>query len=319
MPITAISFLIAAISISALPPTNGFLSEWMIFQSMLSSSSIENIALKLAFPFSIFALALTGGLAIACFVKAFGITFLGLHRSENAAHAKEVNSLMQIGQILMALVVISLMLFVPFIIKFINLSTPVLNIYDKIFPNILIMKSVNGNGGSISPLILVFALIIITLAIYFIYKSLNIKERVYHTWACGYEITPKNQYSATGFAGPIRKFFTWLYRPKEHKVTETLIGHKTKFSYSFYEVHVKPLFEESLYNGAVKLANIISFYVYKISHFEKTKYIALIFNLVILVLFSYRVFYHDISWGNVLLEITIIAIFTKILLLGDKK
>jgi hydrogenase-4 component B len=48
MPITAISFLIAAISISALPPTNGFLSEWMIFQSMLSSSGIENISLKLA-------------------------------------------------------------------------------------------------------------------------------------------------------------------------------------------------------------------------------------------------------------------------------
>jgi hydrogenase-4 component B len=219
MPITAISFLIAAISISALPPTNGFLSEWMIFQSMLSSSGIENISLKLVFPFSIFALAITGGLAIACFVKAFGITFLGLHRSENASHAKEVNTLMQIGQILMALVVISLMLFVPFIIKFINLSIPVLNIYDKVFPNIWVMKSVNGNGGSITPLILLFALIVITLAIYFIYKSLNIKEKVYHTWACGYEVEPKNQYSATGFAGPIRKFFTWLYRPKEHKVT----------------------------------------------------------------------------------------------------
>ena len=56
MPITAFMFLIAAISISALPPTNGFLSEWMIFQSMLNSGEISDITLKLAFPFAIFAL-----------------------------------------------------------------------------------------------------------------------------------------------------------------------------------------------------------------------------------------------------------------------
>lgn len=70
-------FLLAAISISALPPTNGFLSEWMIFQSLLGSNSIESMSLKLAIPFAVFALALTSGLAIACFVKAYGITFWG--------------------------------------------------------------------------------------------------------------------------------------------------------------------------------------------------------------------------------------------------
>jgi hydrogenase-4 component B len=215
MPITAFMFLIAAISISAIPPTNGFLSEWMIFQSMLSSGEISEITLKLAFPFAIFALALTGGLAIACFVKAFGITFLGLHRSENAKHAKEVNKLMQIGQILIGMVVISLMLFLPFIIKIINNSLPIANIYNKIFPNIWVMHSID-NGGTVSPLILLLALIIVSGIILIFYKSLNIKTRIYHTWACGYETTPKSQYSATGFAGPIRRFFNWLYRPHIH-------------------------------------------------------------------------------------------------------
>ncbi|WP_294958891.1 proton-conducting transporter membrane subunit, partial [Sulfurovum sp.] len=81
MPITAFTFLFAAMSITALPPTNGFLSEWMIFQSILSSSTIANaMTLKLALPFALFALAMTGGLAIATFIKAYGITFLGLHR-----------------------------------------------------------------------------------------------------------------------------------------------------------------------------------------------------------------------------------------------
>ena len=318
MPITAFMFLIAAISISALPPTNGFLSEWMIFQSMLSSSGIDNLALKLSFPFAIFALALTGGLAIACFVKAFGITFLGLHRSTNSKHAKEVNRLMQIGQILMSVVVISLMLFFPFIIKLINSSLPIENIYSKLFPTIWTMHSISNNGA-VSPIYLLGALIIVSALILIYYKSLNIKERIYHTWACGYNTNAKSQYSATGFAGPIRRFFAWLYKPEIHTQTQTLAGHKTKFSTSMYEVHVKPLFEKSLYDGVKKLINLITLFVYRLSHFEKERYIVLIFNLIILVLFSFRVFYHEISWGNILLEMVVMAIFIKILIIGDKK
>ena len=318
MPITAFMFLIAAISISALPPTNGFLSEWMIFQSMLSSSGIDNLALKLSFPFAIFALALTGGLAIACFVKAFGITFLGLHRSTNSKHAKEVNRLMQIGQILMSVVVISLMLFFPFIIKLINTSLPIENIYSKLFPTIWTMHSISNNGA-VSPIYLLGALIIVSALILIYYKSLNIKERIYHTWACGYNTNAKSQYSATGFAGPIRRFFAWLYKPEIHTQTQTLAGHKTKFSTSMYEVHVKPLFEKSLYDGVKKLINLITLFVYRLSHFERERYIVLIFNLIILVLFSFRVFYHEISWGNILLEMVVMAIFIKILIIGDKK
>jgi hydrogenase-4 component B len=317
MPLTAFMFLIAAISISALPPTNGFISEWMIFQSMLNSGEISDITLKLAFPFAIFALALTGGLAVACFVKAFGITFLGLHRSENSKYAKEVNKLMQIGQILMAGVVISLMLFLPFFIKIINNSLPITNIYNTIFPNVWVMHSID-NGGAVSPLILLSALIIVTGMIVIFYKSLNIKERIYHTWACGYETTPRSQYSATGFAGPIRRFFNWLYKPNIHSHKETLYGHKTKFSSSLFEVHVKPLFERSLYDSVKFITNYISYIVYRISHFEKTKYASLIFTMLILVLFSFRVFYKEVSWGSVLLEIVVMAIFMKILIIGEK-
>ena len=318
MPLTAFMFLIAAISISALPPTNGFLSEWMIFQSMLNSSGIDNITLKLSFPFAIFALALTGGLAIACFVKAFGITFLGLHRSSNSKHAKEVNKLMQIGQILMGLVVVGLMLFLPFMIKIINQALPIEYIYPKVFPTIWTMHSISNNGA-VSPLYLLGALILVSGVILLYYKSLKIKERIYHTWACGYNTNAKSQYSATGFAGPIRRFFSWLYKPEVHHHTQTLAGHKTKFSSSMYEVHVKPLFEKSLYDGTKKLVNMITFYVYKLSHFEKERYVVLIFNLMILILFNFRIFYHEINWGNILLEIVVMAIFIKILVIGDKK
>ena len=319
MPITAFMFLLAAISISALPPTNGFLSEWMIFQSMLSSSGISDISLKLSFGFTIFALALTGGLAIACFAKAFGITFLGLARSQNAKHSHEVNLLMKIGQILMGVVVVGLMAFFPNIIKAINSSLPVENIYNKIFPTYFVMHSPISNNGAVSPLILLTALMFITLLIFLVYKSIKPKIREHHTWACGYDTSSSTQYSATGFAGPIRRFFTWLYDPDIHSHKKILFGHKTKFSSSLYEVHVKPLFERSLYESVTKLLNFITFYVYKISHFEKGRYSALIFNLLIFILFSMRVFYHQVSWGSILLEVIIVSIFVSIILWGGRK
>jgi len=319
MPITAFMFLLAAISISALPPTNGFLSEWMIFQSMLSSSGITDISLKLSFGFTIFALALTGGLAIACFAKAFGITFLGLSRSQNTKHAKEVNLLMIIGQTMMGVVIIGLMAFLPTIIKAINLSLPISNIYDKIFPNYFVMHSPTNNFGAVSPLILLGSLILITFLIFLAYKVINPKTRTHHTWACGYNTCEVTQYSATGFAGPIRRFFTWLYKPDVHTHKAVIAGFETKFSSSFYEVHVKPLFERSLYGGTKKMINFITYYVYKISHFEKGRYSALIFNLLIFILFSMRVFYHEVSWGSILLEIVVIAIFMSIILFGDRK
>ncbi|QOP45924.1 proton-conducting transporter membrane subunit [Sulfurimonas paralvinellae] len=323
MPITALTFLIAAVSISALPPSNGFLSEWMIFQSMLSSSHIDNISLKLAIPFAIFALAMTGGLAIACFVKAYGITFLGLHRSTNAKHAHEVNFLMKSGMILMTFVVLSLMLFTPYYMEyfdkvFVGLGRA--SIYADIFPEgIWHMHSVGMNGGIVSPLILLFSLVGVTAFMMFAYKVFGVKTRLHNSWACGYKTSQKTQYSATGFAGPIRRFFTWLYKPDEHFEKQTIAGHETKFDASHYEVHVKPLFEKIFYINVAKAVNYISYWVYRLSHFEQTRYAAMIFNIMLVVLFSYRIFSHEFSWATFVLEFFVMMISVKILIIGDKK
>ncbi|WP_295418681.1 proton-conducting transporter membrane subunit [Sulfurovum sp.] len=323
MPVTALTFLLASISISALPPTNGFLSEWMIFQSMLGSSHLDNMSLKLAIPFAIFALAMTGGLAIACFVKAYGITFLGLHRSSNAKHAHEVNFLMRWGMILMALAVVSLMLFTPLYIQWFDkalLGLGHLSVYTKIFPEgIWHMHAVELNGGVVSPLILLAALLGVTALLMFAYKTLKVKERVHRTWACGYKTSARTQYSATGFAGPIRRFFNWLYRPDEHFFKKNIAGHQSKFSDSHYEVHVKPLFETTLYTSVGKAANFTSYWVYRLSHFEQTRYAAMIFNLILTVLFSYRIFAHDFSWATLVLEGTVMIISIKVLIIGEKR
>ncbi len=89
MPQTALFFLAGSLAISALPPFNGFFSEWMTFQSLFQGISTFSLATKVIFLLSIGALAFTGGLAAACFVKAFGVTFLARPRSDAASHAKE--------------------------------------------------------------------------------------------------------------------------------------------------------------------------------------------------------------------------------------
>jgi hydrogenase-4 component B len=87
MPLTAGFFLVGALSISALPPFNGFDSEWLTLQTMLQSAELPSTGIKIVFAICGAILALTAALAVTCFVKAFAMSFLGMSRSESAAQA----------------------------------------------------------------------------------------------------------------------------------------------------------------------------------------------------------------------------------------
>ena len=91
MPLTAFAFLVGCVAISALPPLNGFVSEWLTFQAILLSPQLPQWGLKFLIPAVGALLALSAALAAACFVKAFGITFLGRPRTEAARRAHEAD------------------------------------------------------------------------------------------------------------------------------------------------------------------------------------------------------------------------------------
>ena len=91
MPYSSAAFLAASIAISALPPFNGFASEWLVFQSILVSPQLPQMGMKLIVPAVGVMLALAAALATACFVRAFGITYLGRPRTPAAAGAQEVD------------------------------------------------------------------------------------------------------------------------------------------------------------------------------------------------------------------------------------
>src|SRR5947208_5556283 len=91
MPFTSFVVLVGCVAISALPPFNGFVSEWLIFQAVLQSPELPQWALKIAVPAVGALLALAAALAAACFVKAYGLTFLGRPRGTAAETAVEVD------------------------------------------------------------------------------------------------------------------------------------------------------------------------------------------------------------------------------------
>src|SRR5689334_23410592 len=91
MPQTAFVFLVGCVAISALPPLNGFVSEWLIFQAILISPQLPSWGLKFLVPAVGAMLALSAALAAACFVKAFGVIFLGRSRTPVAAAAEETD------------------------------------------------------------------------------------------------------------------------------------------------------------------------------------------------------------------------------------
>jgi hydrogenase-4 component B len=108
MPWTAACFLVGSSAIAALPPLNGFVSEWLTFLALFQNTRLDAVGQNVVFTLGIASLALTGGLAMVCFVKAFGITFLALPRSDAAAGAHEASPPMRLAMLALAAACVAL-------------------------------------------------------------------------------------------------------------------------------------------------------------------------------------------------------------------
>jgi hydrogenase-4 component B len=120
MPWTSALFLVGVLSISALPPLNGFVSEWLTLQTVLRSALLSSTAIKILFAISGALLALTAGLAVTCFVKVFAMGFLGMPRSEGAAAAVEAGRGTRVPMALLAVSCILLGILPTYVIPVID-------------------------------------------------------------------------------------------------------------------------------------------------------------------------------------------------------
>jgi len=217
MPWTAACFMVGSAAIAALPPLNGFVSEWLTFQALLQNLKIDRPEVNLVFALGIAGLALTGGLAMACFVKAFGITFLALPRSEAAARAHEAGRAMRVGMGLLALACVVLglapTLVVPALAK---IGADVMHVPAPADVGGWLTLNVSGEFASLSTLAVAAALVTAlavpaaTLAL----AGIGRRRRLYETWGCGRLLqTSRMEYTATAFANPFKRVFDFFYRP----------------------------------------------------------------------------------------------------------
>ena len=222
MPRTAFVFLIGCAAISALPPLNGFVSEWLTFQAVLLSPQLPSWGLKLMVPAVGALLALSAALAAACFVKAYGVTFLGRPRTPAAAAATETDPFSLAAMFLLAALCL-LVGILPGL--FINALAPVSamlvggHMPEQTGAQWLALVPIAESRSSYDGL-LVFLFMVLsgTLAAVAIHRLASDRLRRAPAWDCGYpDASPATQYTATSFAQPIRRVFgSVVFAAREH-------------------------------------------------------------------------------------------------------
>ncbi len=259
MPRTSLFFLVGAAAISALPPLNGFVSEWVVFQALLGGSAIPQREVAVLMPIAVAMLALASGLAAACFVKAFGITFLGIARSHEAREAHEAPVTMQVAMAALALGCVALgavaSAMVPALGRVVaGLAGMPPAPATAVGWSLGLRLSAPGAVGQISSLGILLGLVLLLAAIpvaLWLFRASR-ALRVSDTWGCGrIAQTPRMQYTATAFAEPLRRIFAALYRPTED-VSIDFHPESRYFVQSIaYHARIVPWFERYLYDPVI--------------------------------------------------------------------
>lgn len=225
MPWTGLCFLIGCISIAALPPFNGFVSEWLTFQAALQAWSLHSGVLRSLVPIAAAVLALTGALAAACFVKAYGVAFLGQARSRQVRHAREVSFGMRCAQGGLALLCLLLGVLPTWVIDLINVIPRQLlgrGLTQVNAHGWLWLTPVDAGSASYSAPLVVLALGLGWWIMALWLRRGPVRQvRRTDAWDCGFAPpAPHMQYSATAFAQPIRRVFGPLFQINESVVNE---------------------------------------------------------------------------------------------------
>ena len=221
MPHTAFVFLVGSAAISALPPFNGFVSEWLTFQAILLSPALPQWLLKFLVPAVGALLALSAALAATCFVKAFGVTFLGRPRSEAARSARETDRFSLAAMFALAALCLLAGVLPGY---FIDALAPVTQALagahvprQRGLDWLTLVPIANSRSSYNGLLVFLFIAASAGLAAEAIHRFASDRVRRSAAWDCGFpDANPATQYTAGSFSQPIRRVFgTVLFRARE--------------------------------------------------------------------------------------------------------
>lgn len=288
MPYTGFFFLIGAIAISALPPFNGFASEWLTYQSLFTGISVQSTIIKSSFVIAIASLVFTGGLAAACFVKAFALTFLAKPRSHVSESAKESPFSMNIAMAILTIACLLMGLLASFITPILaSISKslqPLQNGYSSI---VTTQGSVVVNQGFaylnlpavFLSLVGVFVLVFIVVFL----KTKSQKEEIVDTWDCGAPpLTTRAEITSTAFARSLIVMFSGILKSTKQRTDEYVDVESRYFPSSrTITLQVPNLIEQHIYRRFDRLMFFISSQISFIQNGNVNQYLLYIFVTLI--------------------------------------
>jgi hydrogenase-4 component B len=247
MPWTALFFLVGALAISGLPLLNGFVSEWLLFQALLQGFQTTLTLSRLIYPVAGAVLALTSALAAACFVKAFGMTFLARPRGEGAKKAHESPWVMLAPQAFLALTCVVLGLFPGFVIEALRGvagSLPGVRPAPGMVRGMFAIAPGPGAFDHVSPPLVAVAVLVASGMAGALSLFAGYRARLAPTWGCGGELTARTEYTATAFSKPLMMIFSAIYRPTREVQA---IGEAYFPREVTYRAEIEPTFERFFY------------------------------------------------------------------------
>jgi NADH:ubiquinone oxidoreductase subunit 5 (subunit L)/multisubunit Na+/H+ antiporter MnhA subunit len=248
MPSTTALFAVGALAAAALPPGNGFVSEWLLLQGLIHGLPGADAVVAVAMPLAVAVVALTAGLGVATFVKAFGVGFLARPRSEPTAAAKESPRIMLFAMLLAA-VACAVLAIVPASIgpALARVVGSLPTVHDGPPLGGGVTLRLTGVQGQMSPLLILVGLLVAALVVVAVIRR-GLPRRQSLVWGCGgTRLDPRMEYTATSFAEPLTRVFDDVLRPE----SDVDVTHHAESQYLIesveYRQRVDDRLEASLY------------------------------------------------------------------------
>jgi hydrogenase-4 component B len=270
-------------------------SEWLVFQALLGGFNIPQPEVAVVMPVAVSMLALTSGLAAACFVKAFGITFLAIPRSPEAEQAREAPLSMRAGMGLLALACLALGL-APFIaVPALSQALAGLGRLPDTHLEFTLRLSLAAPQGfaRMSPTLLALGMVaLLGLAPLVMWVSrAGRRRRVGDSWGCGrLGQTPRMEYTATAFAEPLRRVFSELYRPAKELTIDFHPDSKYFVQSIAYKSEITPWFEKALYKPLLWLIRLLAGTIRRLQSGSLHMYLVYITVALVILLLAARWF-----------------------------
>jgi formate hydrogenlyase subunit 3/multisubunit Na+/H+ antiporter MnhD subunit len=286
MPQTAVFCLIGVLGLAALPPLNGFPSEWLVFQLLIAGARHTAPELAIVLPLALAGVALSAGLAAVAGVRLFGMTFLALPRSEAADRTVEAAPFMRWAMVVPATACLALGL----------APTAVLPTLGGLAGDLGLPVQPMGAGLSLSlPMVgsrlwPIAVLLVLAAGALLVFIAMRARRRagtirVQGIWNCGrVGQSALSEYTAASFAEPLKRVFTGFYRPTDEVTT---LSHPVSpyFVQSVaYRTAVAPWIEQALYSPVTRLARWASRHVGRIQAGSIHVYLAYLPGALLLIL-----------------------------------